>query len=502
MNNAWQLVRRRPGLSVLGLCWLVLFWAGFNFYPGSSAIYLLFSVLFLALPVSGFYKRYSYGYLFLAMFVWLGFWFKLTANYLLFGSFPFGEPVGQFDSSPAAWDATLWIAICAASGLLIARLLHGLTRHRFRIRPAIPEAPPWYETVRPWLWAVAVVLAVGVPVLNVSYGIHQVGMTPRTILHWPLNALIAWMLNLGSALTIAVLVWWDCARPRTIGLPFSAMLGEAFLSTVSVLSRSGFPFHAFPQMLALNDTRSVSQRCVGRLRLVALGLFVVLCLAAITAVSFVRDHQYVASKSLPTPDPIAAPTPPLPRPAASAPTQPVSSFRLILAHQLLVNRWIGLEGVMAVSAFPGKGAPLFWSMLSEKREPGKVTAYQGISNSGYQNADPNFQFATLPGATAFFSYSGSLLVVLGGMALMALLLLIGEDLVMLLTRNPLLCALFGMTTANTIAQFGVTPRQDIPFFAMIFASMLLIAGLQSNGLTKTVARLRSRNAKVPSSWKV
>ena len=60
--------------------WLSAFAAGITLYPGSKLIYTIFSLAFLALLVSGFYRQVTYGYTLLAVFLWLGFWLKKTIH--------------------------------------------------------------------------------------------------------------------------------------------------------------------------------------------------------------------------------------------------------------------------------------------------------------------------------------------------------------------------------------------------------------------------------------
>lgn len=470
---------------VLGLIWLTLFFAGLLNFAGSRLLYTLFSIVFLAMLLSGIYRQVSYGYLFLVVFLWLGFWFKLTANLLLFGHFPFGEPVGSFNSSVDAWNQVLWIAIAGSMGAMLGRFLYALFCPNPSADTARAKAPSWYPSIRMWLWAAILLATAGLAFSNIVYGIHQIGIAPRTILPWPLNALVAWMLNIGSALAIAVLIWWDTAAKKNVMLPLYAMLGEAFLSTVSVISRSVFPFHAIPPILALIGRKETSQRYSRKQVLLLLATFAALFLASIAAVSFLRDYQYATSKATPTPTPISVITPiaasiePIPVETSASPAKAISSFRLILIHQLLVNRWIGLEGVMAVSSYAEKSSTLWWEMLTEIREAGKVTAYQKISNSGYQTADGKYQFASMPGISGFLYYSGSLWLVVGGLAAFTAFAIASERIIFLLTCNPLLCSLYGMTLANTIAQFGMTPRQDIPQYLMIYAAMLAIWFVQS-----------------------
>ena len=136
---------------------------------------------------------------------------------------------------------------------------------------------------------------------------------------------------------------------------------------------------------------------------------------------------------------------------------------------------------MAVSAYPEKSKKLLIEAITEKRGIGTTTKFQEIANSHYRWVDANvWQFASLPGAAAFFYFSGSLWMVMLGMAVFALLLQLSEQFIFRLTANPLLCSMFGLTLANTISQFGITPRQDIPFYGMIFAFVILVWMVQSD----------------------
>lgn len=135
---------------------------------------------------------------------------------------------------------------------------------------------------------------------------------------------------------------------------------------------------------------------------------------------------------------------------------------------------------MAVSAYPEKSKKLLFEAITEKRGIGTTTKFQEIANSHYRWVDSNnWQFASLPGAAAFFYFSGSLWVVMLGMAILSLLLQLSEQFIFRLTSNPLLCSMIGLTMANTISQFGITPRQDIPFYCMIFAFVILVWIVQS-----------------------
>lgn len=496
MRKLFNLLINNKLKIFFGFLWLVLFLSGLFLYAGSKLVFVLFSFVFLIMLLSGANKHKGYGYLFLVIFLWLGFWFKLAASLLLSAWFPlvFEEPVGNFNFSADAWDRVLWIAIWAGIGVMLGRFLYGLIRLKTSGDSVEAKAPLWYPAIRIWLWTAVLLVTVGVVIFNIFYGIHQIGMVPRTVLHWPLNAFIGWMLNLGSALAIAVLVWWDTAEKKNITLPFFAILGEAFLSAVSIISRSAFLFHSIPQILSLSARKEIYQRYSSRQILLFISTFAILFLMSITAVSFMRDYQYAGSKSTPlsvsnsVTDSSVGTLKPIPDQVLPQPAKEISSFRLTLIRQLLVNRWIGIEGVMAVSSYSEKSGDLFWEMLAEKREEGKVGAYQRVSNSGYQSTDARYQFASLPGATAFLYFSGSMPVVMLGMAALALIMLIVERAIFALTQNPLVCSLFGVTAANTVAQFGIAPRQDIPLYLMIILTAIFIYFIQSKTFSSALVR--------------
>lgn len=455
---------RKPHIA-LGLAWSVLFFAGLTHYPGSLSLYVLFSFLSLAMLLSGLAKGHGYGYLFVVIFLWLGFWFKLSASYLLLGYFPVEEAIGAFDHTADSWDMVLRIAIAGHIGILAGRIFYG--RLKLKDLPLSSRVPLWYPSYRARLWALLIVAVVCLPLLNVFWGIQLIGLTPRTILPWPLNALIGWSLSIGLALGVAVLLQWELVQKRDISLSIYVVLLEGFLSTVSIISRATFLFHVLPQLYALGHIKQARPMWTKRKVLLLGSVFIVLFIGSLFFVSKLRDFHYRAAGQSE-------------QPQSEQPQEVLPpSFRFHLVQQLVINRWIGVEGVMAVSSHREKSMSLLWAMLQEKRELGKVSAYQAISNSGYQVVKSQYQFASLPGATAFFFYSGSFSIVGLGLAALTFIVLCAERLILFLTNNPSICSLFGATAGNTLAQFGLAPRQDLPYFAMIFLFAIFIYAIQA-----------------------
>lgn len=479
-----------PSFSPRLIVWIALavfaflFIAGFIGYAGSKIVYIIFTLSFSILLLSGIYAPSSYSYLFLTIFLWLGFWFKFTANFLLFGFFPFGEPVGYFDESAAAWDHAFWIAIAASAAVILARLLYKLTGLSSTMTAKPGKAPPiWYSRNRSLFWLGLAISIVGLSVFNGIYGIQQSGLVPRTRLPWPLNAVIYWLLSTGFSMAVATLLWWDIGLRKNLLPAVGVMLGEAIFSTVTLLSRSAYLFHTIPQLLMLMINRRSLLVMPKRHRVLIASAFLVLFAGSIVSVSFLRDFYY--SSEAPA---LASTTkPPESSSKMVSATPPISSVRLILLHQLFVNRWIGMEGVLAVSSYSEKSPTLFLNELTARSVIGKVDGYQKISNSTYQEIDgAKYQFSSLPGAAAFFYYSGSTWYVLAGMLFLTFVAMCSERLVLLMTGNVTLCALYGVNVANAIAQLGVTPRQLVPHLGMIAATVVIIWVIQSSMFSRFI----------------
>ncbi|PKM92534.1 MAG: hypothetical protein CVU80_02845 [Elusimicrobia bacterium HGW-Elusimicrobia-4] len=297
-------------------------------------------------------------------------------------------------------------------------------------------------------------------------------MVPRTILQWPLNAVIYWILSMGMVMGMATLLWWDIFLKKNISLLVYAILAEAFFSSVSLLSRATYIFHVIPQLLSLYKNKQalvgVSRKKAILIAVAFVGLFVI----SISAITILRNYYY---SNVPI--------------NFNSAEGLISSSRGVGAARFIIDRWIGVEGVMAVYSYPKKNDELFLSVLTERPKIGGVTFYQKVCKSHYQGMDMNkYTFASLPGAAAFFYYTGSLGYVFLGLLVLTLAALFSESLVLSMTGNMLLCSIYGMYVANLIAQIGVAPRQLLVHLFMVFCGLIFIwllkSGLVANLLRK------------------
>jgi len=447
--------------------WLILTLWGMHLYSGSPWLYLLFSGVYLALLIDGFTSKDSSGYLFFSIFLWLGFWAKLTAHLWL--GYPYFEPVGYFDGSANAWDQVLIVSVVGALGILAGKLFlvryYSFTSSNSTF--ASIYAPAWYSKFRLLLWLLAWFAIILFPILNLSLGTVQTGLASRLVLPWPFNALIAWILSFGLALMIYTLIFWDDSLKLGKSIGFVSVLAESFLSGISVLSRSTYLFHTFPYLLVF-FVKTHLPRIVKLLILITwVGLFLLSIVSAnmsrfsnISSVDITQNSQASIQNS-------------------STVLSLTLAFKRI--SKLLVDRWTGLEGVMAITAYPDKKWELLKNAIQEKRTSWKMDIYtKEIAKTELpESPDNKFQYASIPGGTAFFYYSGSIFLVFIGMAGLVALIYFSEELVYKLLKNPYFKVFWGMSFAQMLASFGLWLSQLTMYLSVCFFAILVVYIIQS-----------------------
>jgi hypothetical protein len=445
-------------------------------YPGSSLIYSFFSFVFLIMLLSGFYNQIAYGYHFLVVMLWLGFWFKFTIH-LIF-QVPFVEPIGRFISIAEKWDEALIVSSVAAIGILLSRVVSALYFRNIsksgRQQPT--PVPVFYKTYSTIIWPIFLIVILIVTALNLIFGFQQSGLVPRTILGWHLNGMIYYLMAVIFSMIIATFIWWDIQLKRNVSTKIYAILYEAFLSSVSILSRGLIIFHVIPQFLVLYNLRKLWVSFTWMK-----AFFIILSLLGIIFLSFSivnssRNYYFSGVKFQLFADVLSNKENSSPITSNSFTNKKESNVFITFA----INRWVGIEGVMAVASYPEKSMSQLFQAFTERSEDGKVTIYQKVCLSKYQFMNASkFRFASVPGVVGFFYYSGSLLVVFFGLLIFTSMILFFETLLSYTLRNPLISSLFGGILANITCQFGVAPSNLLPMFFALGGILFLIYFLQT-----------------------
>lgn len=427
-----------------GIVFLVfILWITFG-YPGASSMFIFFSAVFLILLRQSIFSNSTF-IKFAGILLFLGFWMKfvvhLTLGYPEVSWIGF-EPWGQFDWNPESWDRVLLIASTGGLGVICSGLIGKIIETR--------SISAGYSLLREetlprrlqFLAGLIFVASIVFTWLNLSFGLQQIGLVPRTILPWPLNAAIYWMQTSGLALLLTAYAHRAIkTRNGVIGSILLAMI-EAMSSGIAILSRAIFPFHYGPFLWGL---------WLGRRRVAGNFYKIMVSAVLIGALGFViSTHMITILRSDYYSDlPSRIETNSNFRSSVRPSTASVIST-------LFVDRWIGIEGVMSIESWPNKGMNLLRDGFFEKRRIGEHTLYQQICGSHYVTMNPEkYQFGSLPGPIAFLFYSGSLVVVFLGMVTLTLCGLFIEQICKSRDENTFLNSYVGIFLANLFAQVGM-----------------------------------------------
>jgi hypothetical protein len=445
-------------------------------YAGSTPVFAFFNVCFLLLAGLIFPKPRVYVYPWLVGFLLLGFWLKVMVHAIW--SPGFLEPIGDFSGTPDEWDAALLAASCGALGAALPRIIQLiLVSRRTLLEGRSPElgVPFWFRRSRRLIWALTFGAVVILNAANFGLAFHQVGVNPKLIFPYHLNVPIAWLIDFGFALWIATLVHWNFQLKKQSLLPslLFAMF-EAFSSSVSSMSRLTFLLHAGPYWLVLMEQWRNWKTALSLRKTTVLAT----CFAALLAISVLTvfwlrtfDFHAVAIKSVLRNSKDLSPT----DGAANASRRnAVLSYQWdILGNQLphlFVHRWVGLEGVLVVGSVSHRGQELFVAAVTDDPRRGAKSLFQQHAKTPYLAEDSKtYTFLSNAGIIALLFYSGSLLFMFAGMAIVMAILIVSEGLANRATANPFILTIAGAASANVACQM------TFPYLSLIFLLQLWVA---------------------------
>lgn len=488
--------------AILLAAWAVLAARTYFNYAGNLWILTGFHLAFICMLALVAPRPRVDAYSFLAIFLFLGFWMKFTAHQWI--DYAFVEPVGAFSGQARQWDHALAATASAACGVSLCRALYLCWRRTRRAsHAALPHAPGWYRRTPARIWVVLASLAVLLYAANFRFAFFVTGIDTRLVLPFRLNALLAWAVYCGTAMLVMLLA--DCEyqrRPERLW-PLAVALGAlGMLMSASMLSRAStlFLFSAVAMACIAHQRIPLSHFYQKRGWVLLLGMAATL-MASLVVVSAIRLRLY----EVPAPVTRATPLPPAASPVplpALPPTAPLSASAGIssavtsaapqrhlrmtpdrMLRQVLLlttDRWIGLEGMLALSASHRLGPALLRAGLIESPKSGVNSIYQHIAHSTYVS-QPGFTYLTLPGFPVVLDYSGSLLIVGAGMFGACAVICLIDGLAFRLTKSRLLTAWLGLLLANAICQ------TSFPYLTLVFVCLSALSLPVLHLLTRATA---------------
>ncbi len=371
----------------------------------------------------------------------------------------FHQPIGQFDGSGEAFDTALIVTSCG----LVAFLISSFVRQRFIF--SYPDKLnsldssmlySFYKRHRIFLIPIFCVAVLTVGITNAHFGIYQRGEITRTVLPYGMGGIYKWLLLFGLASCTALILHFEYnMKKKTTYLVAILGLVETFISNVSLLSRG----------MVLNTSSLVYgvMRSIGKYQIksnyrflcVTFIIILVMFISSVFIVNNLRGYTYKGKIQ----------------------SGILATNHLHRTSLLLLDRFVGIEGVMAVSSYSNKGWELWYEALDEKFSYNKMSFYDtNIITSPYRNTDmTKHHHITLPGIIAFCFYPGSYIFLF--ICIFSLGIIAGLIELFVYTlggKNLILCALLSQAVVVRYTHFGYAPSQSYLLFGALFLNVLLI----------------------------
>lgn len=447
-------------------------------WPGSSYTYLIFSISFTSLLCFMLKKRISSGYAFFVAALWIGYWLKLSMH-IINPTLPWMEPTGLFDFTKAAWDQVAFISSVGSLGVLTGGFIHLLVLKKTSF--IIKVNKKTVASTNIW-WLAGLFTIIAVVVLNESFHIVHASIPPVHMgLPFHLQGLFGWCVGGGVFLVLMIPFYQSVFAGHFIRATVFLILASVLIG-VSIFSRGTVVFQSIIIFVALFVYHDLLPKITLKQGLISLMIVITGVLLSAT-ISQTRREIFIASVQPASVQPASVQLASA-QPASVQPT--FSKYSLFLLLKLPIERWIGLEGVMAISAHPIKSNKLLWSAIEERRAIGSLDTYTRDIALSSSKDTKTIMYATPPGVFSFWYYSGSLLIVFLASTLLTLIMVSIESILLISSDNPFLSSAVGVGIALQMIHMGtggLLIPAIITFTTFIFA---LIVG----NFSKIKLRLR------------
>ena len=456
---------------------LFLFINGFINYQGNKLIYLIFSVISNFLIYFSFRKNSIFFETFFGILLWLGFWFKFTCT-ISFTDGLFREGVGLFDYSSLSFDKTLIVSMVG----ILAFILGGYFRQIFLFKYPLEInfsliKNNFFKKNKIKIWTIFFIFFSFVAISNFYLKIYQKGLLPIYDFNFLFSGVYKWLLLFGLTTISTVIIFFEIRYfKKFFTLSAFIIFFETFVSAFSMLSR-GMIFNAFAVLYGIYKfTKKI--RCKIEIKNYLKSVFIILILfyICVFSVNYIRANFFYVGKSTEF---------------AKDTKQNVLSEKKIKKYDtisknnseiiyLLINRWVGIDGVMAVSSKREiLNKDFLFNSFKERQNIDGPTLYELKFNLEYlddsRHLYSNVKGNTLPGIMAFLYYSGSITFLFFSSFILTILASLLEFFAFKMSgKNLIFSSLIGQIIAFRFTHFGYLPHQTYLLFGTIIITIFIL----------------------------
>lgn len=401
-------------------------------YLGNKYIYSIFAISVSIFFLNSFNKnKIKLFDFFLSIFIWFGFFFKFYVCINIINTFP--EGVGNFDYKPSSFDEVMIVSSIGIWGFLLGYYI--IPKKKININLKFNYLENFYYKNSKIIIFLITFFIVFLSFINFKFGFFQKGFVSNQFFGNILRNFIAFFFIIGFGTIIAFIVSYSLNKKNylIIYLP----LIETFLTSFSALSRAMI-FNFFPFLIGY--LVKINNHKLKKINHFKIFLFVftliIFILFSILSTSFLRNDKnilrvnnfiqnqdtYIINKSSNSIKEVRLINP-IEKSIEYKNFEKVKTDDKILIKlskkyynkltSIIMYRFIGIEGVMAVQGYKNKNFNFYFLSLRETYTENSTSFYDKFilkETSTYAQSlkeIENQHAITLPGFIAHSYYTGS-----------------------------------------------------------------------------------------------
>lgn len=416
----------------------------YNNYEKYLASFLLFSFSSYLLIIVGIFQNVSFGILVFSLLLWMGFWLKNIVH-LIF-NYDYLEPIGNFDFSlQSINDINLIITISFFSIIISVFLISIFHTKEIYIEQKYTIS----KMVKSSLLLFVFIGVIASLYLNSEFKVIKLG-SPLGIseLPWIIRIFFSALIGVFLPIILYILLLFELNNKKSFMYMFILTCFFAILISFSIQSRAILFLWLVPiiSYLFLNTN-------FFRNKVKVLGILFLLVFITVNIVNYIRHDISFAKINF---------------------SETTKNF-----SRLLIDRWIGLEGLMAVYSYDNKNLNEFIKLTFEFREKQKLDYFTENIAFGEKEKDivkiaTEKSFASLPGPIAYLYLTNNYKILILGLFIIIMVIYLLENIFLNLTNNILLMYLFITFLAFNLSSLGVDLLRNIRYILFYYIVILIL----------------------------
>lgn len=457
------LLKKINFIPIIYLIFSISLIINYNNYDGSKLLFIIFHIICLISSIRLTEKNISSVEFYLIIFLILSFWLKYS--YLIYIK-DFSIIEGNYDANKSTLDGATKLIIVSFCACIFSSYIRKILIDKyvsFKFIYLKYKFKNFYKKYKLFLIFLVIIYLFSIYIINFNFKIHAKGITNNEVASL-VKYFFAWNYTYGLALIVSTLLFIDYKIFKNQKLKFFVLV-EPILTSVTSLSRAGILFF-FVYLRGLFQIKFLkvfkNNNIFNIFKILILSLIVLYLSIYLTSHLRNKNYNFVKGK-----------------------VSINSQYELF--KELAILRWVGIDGVLAVSQKKNKNFELFYESIKESKSKNFYDSFyinnffqkakiDTIEEEIYHNNHKeNVFWIVTPGIVAFLSYSGSKIFLFFSLSTIIILLIFLERFFLIFSGyNYILTNIIGFSLSFRLIHFGYLPSNSIKFLLSYLITLFLL----------------------------